>query len=114
MHIYILFNTWLVILIVSMQHCIVSYNNAFRIMHSLPMRCSACLMFVTSGCDCCNTRIGKSMYSLTFKNNIIQSISHIVTMDIMYIACTLLSEIKDSLVDCVPAISLQTRAYNLF
>ena len=35
-----------------MQHFIVSYNNAFRIMHSLLMRCSACLMSAISGRDC--------------------------------------------------------------
>ena len=47
-----------------MQHIIVSYNNAFRIMHSLSMRCSAILMFISFGNDICNTRIRKCMYSL--------------------------------------------------
>ena len=32
-----------------MHHFIVSYNNAFRILHGLPMRCSASGMFASSG-----------------------------------------------------------------
>ena len=33
----------------AMHHFIVSYNNAFRILHGLPMRCSASGMFASSG-----------------------------------------------------------------
>ena len=29
----------------SIRHFIVSYNNAYRILHNLPMRCSASFMF---------------------------------------------------------------------
>ena len=47
-----------------MQHFIGSYNKAFRIMHSVSVRCSASLMFVSSGTDWCNTRFRKCMYSL--------------------------------------------------
>ncbi len=65
----------------AMQHFIVSYNNAFRIMHSLSMRCSASLMFVSSHTDCCNTRFRKCMYSFMSRisastNNIVESIIH--------------------------------------
>ena len=64
-----------------MQHFIVSYNNAFRIMYSRSMRCSASVMFVSSGTDCCNTSFRKCMYSLMCRisasmNNIVQSIEY--------------------------------------
>ena len=41
----------------SMHHFIVSYNNAFRILHGLPMRCSASGMFASSGVNSCQTLI---------------------------------------------------------
>ena len=48
-----------------MQHFIVSYHNAFRILHNLPMRCSASFIFATAVIDNCNlTRIRKCIYSL--------------------------------------------------
>ena len=64
-----------------MQHFVASYKNVFRIMHSLSMRCSASLMFVSSGTNCCNTRFRKCMYSLMCRisvstNNIVQSIEY--------------------------------------
>ena len=49
----------------SMQHFIVSYNNAFRILHNLPTRCSASFMFGTAAVNSCKTRIRKCIYSLT-------------------------------------------------
>ena len=47
-----------------MHHFIVSYNNAFRIVHGLPMRCSASGMFASSGVNSCQTCIRRSVYSL--------------------------------------------------
>ena len=37
---------------------IVSYNNSFRILHGLPMRCSASGMLATANVDSCQTRLG--------------------------------------------------------
>ena len=48
----------------SMHHFIVSYNNAFRILHGLPMRCSASGMFASSGVNSCKTLIRRCVYSL--------------------------------------------------
>ena len=50
----------------SMHHFIVSYNNAFRILHGLPMKCSASGMFASSGVNsnCCQTLIRRCIYSL--------------------------------------------------
>ena len=48
----------------SMHHFIVSYNNAFRILHGLPMRCSASGMFASSGVNSCQTLIRRCVYSL--------------------------------------------------
>ena len=47
-----------------MHHFIVSYNNAFRILLCLPMRCSASGMFASSGVNSCQTLIRRSVYSL--------------------------------------------------
>ena len=47
-----------------MHHFIVSYNNAFRILIGLPMRCSASGMFASSGVNSCQTCIRRSVYSL--------------------------------------------------
>ena len=48
----------------SMHHFIVSYNNAFRILHGLPMTCSASGMFASSGVNSCQTLIRRCVYSL--------------------------------------------------
>ena len=48
----------------AMHHFIVSYNNAFRILHGLPMRCSASGMFASSGVSSCQTSFRRSVYSL--------------------------------------------------
>ena len=40
----------------------VKYNNVCRIMHRLPMRCSASLMFVNARVDSCEARIRKCIY----------------------------------------------------
>ena len=45
----------------SMHHFIVSYNNAFRILHGLPMRCSASGMFASSGVNSCHTLIRRCL-----------------------------------------------------
>ena len=55
----------------SMHHFIVSYNNAFIILHGLSMRCSASGMFASSGVNSCQTLIRRSVYN--------QSISFILT-----------------------------------
>ena len=47
-----------------MRQFIVSYNNSFRILRSLPMRCSASVMFPSSNVDSCQARIRPSIYSL--------------------------------------------------
>ena len=39
-----------------MRQFIVSYNNSFRILRSLPMRCSASAMFASSNVDSCQAR----------------------------------------------------------
>ena len=45
-----------------MRQFIVSYNNLFRIVRSLPMRCSASAMFASSNVDSCQARIRRSIY----------------------------------------------------
>ena len=47
-----------------MRQFIVSYNNSFRILHGLPMRCSASGMFATANVDSCQTRFRRSVSSL--------------------------------------------------
>ena len=47
-----------------MRQFIVSYNNLFRILRSLPMRCSASAMFASSNVDSCQARIRRFIYSL--------------------------------------------------
>ena len=47
-----------------MRQFIVSYNNSFRILRSLPMRCSASAMFASSNVDSCQAGIRQSIYSL--------------------------------------------------
>ena len=46
-----------------MRQFVVSYNNSFRILRSLPMRCSASAMFASSNVDSCQARIRRSIYS---------------------------------------------------
>ena len=63
----------------SMHHFIVSYNNAFIILHGLPMRCSASGMFASSGVNSCQTFIRRSVYSIQCRlhaslNSIVDSI----------------------------------------
>ena len=57
-------NVWVKFRKSCMRHFIVSYNNAFRIWHCLPMRCSASGMFASSGVNSCQTLIRRSVYSL--------------------------------------------------
>ena len=45
-----------------MRQCIVSYNNSFRILRSLRMRCSASAMFASFNVDSCQARIRRSIY----------------------------------------------------
>ena len=47
-----------------MRQFVVFYNNSFRILRSLPMRCSASAMFASSNVDSCQARIRRSIYSL--------------------------------------------------
>ena len=49
---------------ICMRNFIVSYNNAFRILHGLPMRCSASGMFAESNVDSCQAQIRRSIHSL--------------------------------------------------
>ena len=61
-----------------MNRFIVSYNNSFRILRGLPMRCSASGMFAASRVDSCRTRI-RRIFSLRSRlgvscNNITQSV----------------------------------------
>ena len=69
----------------SIRHLIVSYNNAYRILHNLPMRCSASFMFANAAVDkllyYAATRVRKCIFfSLlgrltTSTNVIVQSIA---------------------------------------
>ena len=68
----------------SMQHFIVSYNNTFRILHNLSMRCSASFMFATVVVGSCKTRIRKCIYSL---------INRMSTSTNLIIQCTLHSDV---------------------
>ena len=53
----------------SMSRFIVSYNNAFRILHNLNMRCSASFTFANAVLDNCSTCIRKSICSLMCRLN---------------------------------------------
>ena len=46
----------------SICHFIVSYNNDCRILHNLPMRCSASFMFANAVVDNCTTRVRKCIF----------------------------------------------------
>ena len=50
-----------------MHHFIVSYNNAFRILHGLPMRCSAGGMIASSGVNSCQTLYQEKRIQLTMQ-----------------------------------------------
>ena len=45
-----------------MRQFIVYYNNSFRILRSLPMRCSASVMFASSNVDSCQARCRRYIY----------------------------------------------------
>ena len=47
-----------------MRQFIASYNNSFRILRNLPLRCSASAMFASPNVDSCQARIRRSIYSL--------------------------------------------------
>ena len=49
---------------------VVSYNNCFRIMHRLPMRCSASGMFATANVNSCNAVFRKGTYSLKTRTGV--------------------------------------------
>ena len=62
----------------SIRHFIVSYNNAYRILHNLPIRCSASFMFANAVVDNYTMRVRKCIFSLlgrltTLTNVIVQS-----------------------------------------
>ena len=62
----------------SIPHFNVSYNNAFRMLHTLHRRCSASCMFANVVVDSCSSCIRKSIFSLmcqlnTSTNVIVQS-----------------------------------------
>ena len=46
------------------RHFIISYNNAFRIIHNLKVRCSASIMFVRARINSGKMQIRMKMYSL--------------------------------------------------
>ena len=48
----------------SIRHFVVSYNNAYSILHRLPMSCSASFMFANADVDNCTTRVRKIISSL--------------------------------------------------
>ena len=49
---------------ICMRNFIVSYNNAFWILHGLPMRCSVSGMFAESIVDSCRAQIRRSIHIL--------------------------------------------------
>ena len=60
---------------------IVAYNNAYRILHRLPMRCSANFMFAINNVKSCKCLIRRAIFSMKTRvyasiNNIIQCIVH--------------------------------------
>ena len=60
---------------------IVAYNNAYRILHRLPMRCSASFMFAINNVKSCKCLIRRAIFSMKTRvyesiNNIIQCIVH--------------------------------------
>ena len=61
-----------------MKQLVVAYNNAFRIMHRLPMRCSASLMFANVRViDSCEARIRKCIYSIMERSS--TSTNYVIT-----------------------------------
>ena len=57
------------------ESALTTYNNAFMILHNLPMRRSASFVLATAALDSCNTGIRKCIYSLmsrlSISNNLI-------------------------------------------
>ena len=49
---------------VSIRHFVVSYNNTYRILHSLPRSCSASFMFANADVDNCTTHVRTIIFSL--------------------------------------------------
>ena len=69
---------------------IVSYNNSFRVVRSLPMRCSASAMFVSSNVDSCQARIRRSIYSLRCRLDVSSNlITHSVIHSDVHVASKL-------------------------
>ena len=66
----------------SISRFIVSYNNAFKMLHNLHMRCSASSMFANAVVDSCSTWIRKSMFSLMSRLN--TSINVIVQSTVLW------------------------------
>ena len=61
------------------HQCIVAYNNSYRIVNRLPVRCSVSGMFATDNVTSCTCVIRTSIYSLTTRifsstNTIVKSI----------------------------------------
>ena len=77
----------------SMSRFIVSYNNAFRFLHNLHMRCSASFMFANVVVDSCSTCIMKSIFSLMSRLNTSTNIMCRVLLTVTGI--TLLNYTKD-------------------
>ena len=63
----------------AMHTFVVAFNNAFRIIHRLPMRCSASYMFADAGLGNCTARRRKSIYNLVCR---IDSSSNEIVHDI--------------------------------
>ena len=73
-----------------MRQFIVSYNNSFRIVRSLPMRCSASAMFASSNVDSCQARIRRSIYSLRCRLDVSSNmITHSVIHSDVHVASKL-------------------------
>ena len=71
-----------------MRQLIVSYNNSFRILRSLPMRCSASAMFASSNVDSCQARIRRYIYSLRCRLDVsFNLITHrVIHSDVTYMS----------------------------
>ena len=54
-----------------LKRFIVAYNNAFRIMHSLSMRCSTSFMFANARVDSCQARIVECTHSIMCRIQIV-------------------------------------------
>ena len=73
-----------------MRQFVVSYNNSFRIVRSLPMRCSASAMFASSNVDSCQARIRRYIYSLRCRLDVSSNmITHCVIHSDVHVASKL-------------------------